>query len=210
MRKVAAAALAVPILALLYVPLLARRSVAARVALLASVGVLVTVAALGLSRPVEVTATAPGTPISALPDEAFRTIRAATELRAPVAITFSEAMNPRSVASAVSVSPATATSLSWNAELTVLTVRPAIAWTPGTYHTISVAPGAMAETGRPMAQTIHAAFVTRPATGGRVTATRADDGTTSVATAFRITFEANIKIRKIDTARSLSIDVADS
>lgn len=200
MRKVAAAALAVPILALLYVPLLARRSVAARVALVASVGVLVTVAAFGLSRPVAVTATAPGAPISALPDEAFRTIGAATDLRAPVAITFSEPMNPASVATAVSVSPATATSLSWNADRTVLTVRPAVAWTPGTYHTISVAPGAMAETGRPMAQTIHAAFVTRPATGGRVTATRADDGTTSVATAFRITFDRPVATTAVAAA----------
>lgn len=210
MRKVAAAALAVPILALLYIPLLARRSVAARVALLASVGVLVTVAALGLSRPVEVTATAPGTPISALPDEAFRTIRTATELRAPVAITFSEPMNPRSVATAVSVSPATATSLSWNAELTVLTVRPAIAWTPGTYHTISVEPGAMAETGRPMAQTIHAAFITRPATGGRLTATRSADGTASVATAFRITFDRAVATTAVEAALRTSPAIVGS
>ena len=57
MRKLVAALLAVPVLAVLYVPLLVRRSVVARAALVASVGIVVLVAALGLSRPVATSAT---------------------------------------------------------------------------------------------------------------------------------------------------------
>ena len=44
LRKVAAAVLAVPIIAILYLPVLARRSIAARLALLGSVGIVVAVA----------------------------------------------------------------------------------------------------------------------------------------------------------------------
>ena len=173
LRKFAAAALAVPVLAIIYLPLLARRSVAARLGLAASVGIVVIVAAFGLSRPVATTATQPAAPITALPDAAFRSIGAATELGAAVDITFSEAMDPTSVAASLTVTPATPIQLSWNDTRTILTVRPATHWAPGVYHTISIAPGTLAAGGRPMASVVHAAFVTRPATSARITPTQA-------------------------------------
>ena len=115
MRKLVAAALAVPVLALIYLPVLARRSIAARAALAASVGIVVLVAALGLSRPVATSATQPAPPITALADDAFRSIDVATDLHAPVEIRFSEAMDPQSVESSLTVVPATTIRLSWDA-----------------------------------------------------------------------------------------------
>jgi uncharacterized protein YkwD len=208
LRKIAAAALAVPVLAVLYLPLLARRSVAARVGLLASVGVVVVVAALGLSRPAATTATQPAPPITALPDSAFRSIGAATELHAAVQITFSEAMDPRSVAATLTVTPWTATELSWDATRTILTVRPATHWAPGTYHTISIAAGTLAAGGRPMLSAVHAAFVTRPATSGRITATSPAGAGISIASAFRITFDRPVSIDAVRAALTISPAIA--
>jgi uncharacterized protein YkwD/methionine-rich copper-binding protein CopC len=204
LRKVAAAVLAVPVLAILYLPLLARRSVAARLALLGSVAIVLVVAALGLSRPVATTATAPTRPVTALTDDAFRSIDAATDLRAGVEITFSEAMDPASVSAAVHVDPPTAVHTSWNAARTVLTITPADHWAAGAYHTITVDPGALAAGGRPMAQPARAAFVTRPATTARLAVTKTAGDATSVATAFRITFDRPVAATAVRAALRLS------
>ena len=139
--KVAAAALAVPFVAILYLPVLARRSIAARAALVGTVGIIVAVAAIGLSRPAPITATPPAPPISARPDDAFRSISADTALRTGVGIRFSEAMDPTSVAAALTVEPQTAVRLSWSADHRTLTVSPAGHWVPGTYHVVTVNPG---------------------------------------------------------------------
>ena len=189
MRKVAAAALAIPVLAILYLPVLARRPIAARLALVASVGIVVVVAALGLSRPTPTQAVPPAPPIQALADDAFQSIGSATDLGAAIDITFSEAMDPRSVASALSVVPETAVRTSWNADGTVLTVTPVRHWFAGTYHTITVLPGALALTGRPMSSPVRAVFVTRPETTGRIDVTSRIGTVASIASGFRLTFD---------------------
>jgi uncharacterized protein YkwD len=204
LRTFAAAALAVPVLAIIYLPLLARRSVAARLGLVASVGIVVIVAAVGLSRPVATTATQPAAPITALPDDAFRSIGAATELRAAVDITFSEAMDPTSVDASLTVTPPTPIQLSWNETRTVLTVRPATHWAPGTYHTISIAPGTLAAGGRPMASVVHAAFVTRPATSARIVPTQPIGDGVSIATGFRVSFDRPVSIAAVQAALRIS------
>jgi uncharacterized protein YkwD len=207
LRKIAAAALAVPVLAILYLPVLARRSVAARVGLVASVGVIVLVAALGLSRPIGTTATQPAPTITALPESAFRSIGAATDLQAAVDITFSEAMDPRSVAASLTVTPATGIRLSWDATGTILTVRPASHWAAGTYHTITVAPGTLAAGGRPMSAAVRAAFITRPTTSARITATGLAGNAASISTAFRITFDHPVSLDAVAAALHINPSV---
>jgi uncharacterized protein YkwD len=207
LRKIAAAALAVPVLAVVYVSLLARRSVAARVGLAASVGIVVLIAALGLSRPVATNANQPAPPITALPASAFRAIGAATDLHAPVAITFSEAMDPRSVAASISVTPATDIQLAWDATRTILTVRPTGIWAAGTYHTITIAPGTLAAGGRPTSTAVHAAFVTRPATSGRITATRLAGTAVSIGSAFVVSFDHRMTRDAVAAALRISPSV---
>src|SRR5215212_8814566 len=116
LRKVAAAILAVPVLAILYLPVIARRSIAARLALLGSVGIVVAVAAISLARPAPTTATPPSPPIRAVPAEAFRSISTGLDLHAAVPIEFSEPMDPTSVAAALKVEPPTAVELRWSAD----------------------------------------------------------------------------------------------
>jgi uncharacterized protein YkwD len=208
LRKLASAALAVPILAFFYLPLLARRSVAARIGLLASVGVIVLAAAFGLSRPVPTTANAPAPPITALADDAFRSIGSATDLRSPVAIQFSEAMDPTSVAASLRIEPPATVELAWDASRTELTIRPASHWAAGAYHTLTVDPGALAATGRPMSSAVRAAFVTRPATTGRIVATKAAGDATATASAFRLTFDRPVDRAALASALRISPDVA--
>jgi uncharacterized protein YkwD len=200
LRKVAAAALAVPILALFYVPLLARRPVAARIGLVAGVGIVVIAAGFGLARPVTTTATQPAPPITALAADAFSSIGAGTDLHAAIEIRFSEPMDPRSVAASLTVLPATSVDIAWNATRTVLTVRPTGHWEAGRYHTITIAAGTLAAGGRPMSTAVRAAFVTRAVTSGRVAATRAAGNATSISTAFRITFDRPVALDALEAA----------
>ncbi len=208
MRKVVAAALAVPVIAILYLPLLARRSVAARLVLLGTVGVVVVVAAFGLAHPVPTTATIPAPPITALADDAFRSIAVATDLRAPIAIRFSEAMDTRSVAAAVTVEPATPVTLAWTADRTVLTITPTGHWAPGTYHIVTVAPGALAASGRPIASATSAAFVTRTVTTARITATQILGNAVAIETAFRVTFDQPVTTASAAGALKITPTVA--
>ena len=204
MRKVAAAALAVPVLAVIYLPVLARRPIAARLALLATVGTIVFVTAFGLARPLPAAANPPAPPISALTDDAFRSISTGTDLHAGVPIHFSEPMDAASVAAALTLEPPTAVELDWNADRTTLTVRPASHWSAGAYQVVTVEPGALAATGRPMAAVARAAFVTRPATTGRIQATTVKGDAASIATAFRLTFDRPVAASAVAAAVKLS------
>jgi len=210
LRNVAAAILAVPVLAVLYLPVLARRSVATRIALFVGIGLVVALGALGLSRPASITATAPAPKITALADDAFRSIASATDLRAPVRITFSQAMDPTSVAASLTVNPATAVSLSWNADATVLTISPQGHWQAGTYHTISVDPGALGASGRPMSSSVQAAFVTRPPTSGRIVASKTVGEAATPSTSFRITFDRPVDTSQLTAALRISPAVQGS
>ena len=200
MRNVAAAVLAVPVLAVVYLPVLARRSVAIRIGLVLGIGLIVVIGALSLARPASITATTPSAPITALADDAFRSISAATDLRAPVRITFSQPMDPTSVAATLIVSPATLVNLGWDAAATTLTITPRDHWQAGTYHTISLDPGALAASGRPMSSSVRAAFVTRPATSGRIVAGQVVGETAALGSTFEITFDRPVETSRLTAA----------
>jgi uncharacterized protein YkwD len=200
LRNVAAAVLAVPVLAVIYLPVLARRSIAIRIGLVLGIGLIVLIGAFGLARPAPITATTPSAPITALADAAFRSIGAATDLRAPVRITFTEPMDPTSVAANLTVSPATLVNLGWDAAATTLTITPRDHWQAGTYHTISLDPGALAASGRPMSSSVRAAFVTRPATSGRIVAGQVVGETAALGSTFEITFDRPVETSRLTAA----------
>ena len=80
-------------------------------------------------------------------------------------------MDADSVAASLRVQPAQDVDLGWDAGHQTLTIRPAGAWRPDTLHSVTVDPGALAQTGRPLAKPVRAAFLTRTATAGRIEAT---------------------------------------
>lgn len=204
MRKVAAAMLAVPVLAIIYLPVLGRRSIATRLALAGSVVVIVAVAAFGLAQPVPTTATPPAPPIRALPAEAFRSVVTGLGLHAGIPIEFSEPMDPTSVAAALSVEPAAAVELQWSADHKRLTVVPSGHWPAGTYEVLTVQPGALAQSGRPMSSVVRAAFVTRSAILGRIVASGASGGSASVTTSFRLSFDGPVAAADVAAALKTS------
>jgi len=200
LRKVAAAVLAVPVLAVLYLPLLRRRSIATRLALVGSVGIVVAVAAFGLARPAPTTATPPAPPIRALPAEALRSVVTGLDLHAGIPIDFSEPMDPTSVAAALSIEPAAAVELHWSSDHRSLTVAPSGHWPAGTYEVLTVQPGALAASGRPMSTVVRATFVTRPAVIGRVAAMGVSGSVAPVTTTFRLSFDGLVAAADVAAA----------
>jgi uncharacterized protein YkwD len=205
LRKLAAALLAVPVLALIYVPVVLRRSIASRIAIALGVGSVIAVGAFGLITPSSTVATPALPPIVPLTSTAFSsTIAAGTELDAPVSISFSAPMDRKSVAAALSVDPAAAITVSWDATGTRLTITPTTGWSPASYHTITVRAGALGASGRPMAVPARAVFLTRAATVGRIEATAVSGTQAKVSTAFRISFDHPVDIAAV--RHSLTFD----
>jgi uncharacterized protein YkwD len=194
LRKLAAAALALPVVALLFIPMLVRRSVAARVVLAIVLSGLLGLGAIGLSRPLGIAATPPSKPVP-LTSAAFRTdLRVRQSPATAVEIAFSTAMERVSVESSLRVEPPTSIDLAWNADRTVLTVNPRFGWRTGTYHTITVAPGALATTGRPLTTPVRAVFLTRPATAGSIAPTRLAGDRVGLDAAFVLAFDRPIDV----------------
>ena len=205
MRKLAAALLAVPVLALVYLPVLGRRTIAARIAVALGVGSLIAIGAFGLVTPRSTVATPPLPPIVPLTNaELTSTIAAETGLDAPVSISFSAPMDQKSVAASLDVDPAASVELSWDATGTRVTIAPTRGWAPATYHTITVRPGALGASGRPMAVPARAVFLTRAATVGRIEATAMAGTDATVSSAFRISFDQPVELGALRAALKFS------
>jgi hypothetical protein len=192
LRKLAAAALAIPVLGPLYA-----RSIVGRRGLGIAATLLVAATFVGagtISSPKPVAATNPGVrfdPAAAL--EFATEIETSESPSAPVTIAFPTRMNPDSVAASLSVEPETPVSISWDETFTVVTVRPKAAWAPATYHTITVAAGALDARGAPTDRATRAAFLTREATTATVTATDQLRGEVLAGSAVMVTFSRLIK-----------------
>jgi len=194
LRKLAAAALALPVVAFLFVPMLVRRSVAARIVLAIVLSGLLGLGAIGISRPLGIAATPPSKPVP-LTSAAFRTdLRVRQSPATAVQIAFSTAMESVSVESSLRVEPPTSIDLAWNADRTLLTVSPRFGWRTGTYHTITVAQGALAATGRPLTAPVRAVFLTRPATAGSIAPTRQAGDRVGLDAAFVLAFDRPVDV----------------
>jgi uncharacterized protein YkwD len=209
LRKLAAAILAAPVIAVIYVPVLLRRSVASRVGLIVGVGALVGLGFFGAIAPTQTLATPRQDPIVPLANAAFTTsISANTSLHAPITLAFSAPMNPTSVAGSLQVVPNVPVNLSWDATGTHLTVSPKTRWATATYHTISVPVGTLGASGRPMSVPARAAFLTRPATVATVAATARSGNAARIDTAFRLTFDGIVTTDAARAALRISPAVA--
>ena len=210
MRKFIAAVLAVPVLTLIIIGSVVRR-VGRRRSLMGAAGglaILLAAAALaaGTLRPASVAGTAP-TGESMLPASEFTTeIVTGASPAAPVAVSFAVPMNPVSVEQLLRIEPATATTSTWNASDTVLTISPNGIWTPGTLHTVTVESGALDTTGRPLDRRVRATFLTRPATTATIAPTVGTADDAGIATAFRITFSGPIDDSTLAVLVTPSVD----
>jgi len=193
LRRFAVALLAAPILAIIYLQLLLRRSVAARVGLLLGVGALLGVAGFGALVPDDTTALPPGDATAMLPSAEFRTtLRTGQGLQEPVVLEFSAPMDQTSVASALTVDPPTAVELSWTPEGDRLTVAPSTGWSPGTYVVVTVGAAARDRDGNALGSPARAAFLSRAAATARLSAADAAAGRVPLRTSFVLTVEGDV------------------
>jgi hypothetical protein len=189
LRKYAVALAAVPILAPIVIVAVLRRWMVARTTLAIALGAVIGLGAIGLVRPTSTTATPPSRPLP-LTEAAFRApVGTRIALNAPMTITFSTPMDRDSVEASIAIVPATAVSYAWSGGDTVLAVRPTNRWTPDTLYSITIQPGALAQSGRPSTAPARTEFLTRAAIPTVVGATSKVGKRIAVTTAFTITFD---------------------
>ncbi len=203
MRKYLVALLAIPVLATVYGSTALQRSAIARVGVALGLGTFLGLGVMALVRPATTTASLP-TEIVPLTQAAFRaTIATDLAVDAPITIGFSTPMAPASVASAIDVEPATPVTLAWDDTKTTLTIRPTTHWSAGTYHTITVEPGALAQTGRPLTTPARSVFLTRAAATAVLAATQPIGKRVGVDTTFTIAFDQPVDAATLEGAVTL-------
>ncbi len=195
MRKLAAAALAVPVIAFLYLPVLSRRLLAGRAGIGVGIAAIAGILAVGMAMP-DTTQARPPVAVTQLgPGSLAGRIEADHGLRAPIRLGFSEPMDDTSVAEALSVSPSSPVDLAWDATGRQLTITPRSGWKPATYYTITIAGAALDRTGRRLASPARAVFTTRGPIGARITATDAlGSGRTATSAAFVLTYDGPVDV----------------
>lgn len=201
MRKLAVTALALPILALVYGPVFARRILAGRMGIgigtLAISGIVV----VGLAAPIQTQAHPPVTAAPVGPAALAGSIEPHHGLREPVRLSFSAAMDTASVASALSVVPSTPVDLSWDAAARALTVVPKSGWKTATYYTITIAATAADTSGQKLAAPARAIFTTRAAIGGRIVALDGpNSGRLPTASGFLVTYDGPVDGAAVEAA----------
>jgi uncharacterized protein YkwD len=188
LRQAAVALLAVPILFVIYLGAALRRSTLARVSVTVGVALVLGIGLIGAAHPTS-TVARPPTPILPLTQAAFTTTFSVNRgLTEPVTIRFSAPMDPASVAASVTVEPATAVNLVWDATVTVMTILPKDHWAVGAFQTVTVRAGALAASGQPLTRPVRASFVTRGATTGSAVAMTMIGGRAALDTDFVVTF----------------------
>lgn len=193
MRKALAALVAVPVFATLYVPILVRRSVAARVALVCGAGAIIVAGAFAMAIPRSTVATkAPEA--APVPAAAFRPIVVSHGLVNPIIVDFSAAMDRASVESALAVSPEVPVTFRWSGDSTSLAVTPLDAWLPGTMHTLTIGPSARDLAGTHVERALRSVFLTRQAVSGVMAASGLAGDEAQVDSRFLVTFDAPVDV----------------
>ncbi len=204
MRKLAAAALAIPVLATLYVPILLRRSIALRLVVGLGIVALLGLGALAVLSPRAIAARAPT--VSAPLDAASfsEAVDVAHRLHDPARLGFSSPMNAASVGAALTIDPTTPVVTSWDAAGKTLTITPRGMWQPGTFYTIKVASTARDAAGQPLVQAARVLFSTRAATTARLALSHPIAHGASTAAAFTVSFDHAVAAPSAGSLLSIS------
>ncbi len=199
MRKIAAGALAIPVLLLVYFERPVRRSIAARVGVVLALVGLAGVAGLTVLGPAPTVATPPSTP-TVLPSAAFHGLRVGLGVYEPVAIRFTAPMDRASVEAAVSIEPNVAVRLHWQADSTAVTLAPEARWSPGTYYTVTVAGSALDAHQQQLDTPARAAFTTRAVATGRIAASVMSGKRAPVNSGIVMKFDRPVLVADVEAA----------
>ena len=204
-RKIAAAAVAIPFIAFVYVTSLVRRTSPRRIllagptqVLLVGAAVLILVSGLLLGLPAEQSAGgALPTFAPLVPQAQASRGDASLPLDVPFQVQFTKPMNQASVESALSITPRVNLKLQWDATAQELSIAPDSHWAPNTTYSVDIANGATDQEGLSLATEIHTSFQSGAATSGTITATETGDNLVSPLTAFQLTFTRPVKLSTV-------------
>ncbi|MET1231627.1 MAG: Ig-like domain-containing protein [Candidatus Limnocylindrales bacterium] len=185
------------------------RRPALRMAALAAVVALMTVAALN-------TTTSPITAFKTTPVDPHAAARMAASVEAdfdvgePVVIDFSTPMDPASVAAATAIQPAAATKATWSNGGRTLHLAPRGAWQPGTFYTITIDASAADATGKALTTPVRVIFFTRQRPAAQLAVTRASGRVALPETGIAIRFSAPVQTAAVAKAFSVEPTVEGS
>ena len=205
MRKIAAAALALPFIALFYVSSLIRRTSPGRVflagpvqLLLVATAVIVLVAGMLVGLPAKkVAGGAPPTFAPLAPQAAAQRPESNLPLDVPFEVQFTKPMNEATVQNAFTITPAINIRFLWDATGQRLSLAPDPHWQPYTNYQIDVTSAATDQEGLSLATEIHTSFESGSPTSGTIIATQTSGDLVSPATAFQITFSRPVKLATV-------------
>jgi hypothetical protein len=196
LRKGLTALAAVPVVATLYLPLLIRRNVAARVALVFGAGAIVAAGAFAIVSPRQTVAT-PQTEPEPVPAAAFRPIVVSHGLVNPIIVDFREAMDRVSVQSAMTIAPNVPVAYTWSSDSTSLAVTPLDAWLPSTFYTLTIDGSASNSLGAPIGAIQRSTFLTRAGATGVLQATTLAGERAQVGTRLWVAFDAPVDVETV-------------
>jgi uncharacterized protein YkwD len=200
LRKYLVALLAVPVLLGVYASTAVGRSRVMRGGIAIGLGAIVAVGAISFARPT-VTTASPASDIVPLTQAAFRmAVSTNIDLRAPASILFTTPMERESVESAVSIQPAIPFELDWSTDATSVSIVPTTNWAPSTFYTVTVGPGALGATGRPMTRPARTSFLTRDAASAVIDATSRIDKRVTIDSAFTVSFDQAVDLASVGNA----------
>ena len=204
MRQLAAAVLQVPLAGLSYLSrYVGRRSLLTQLTI-AVVTVVLVVGGLLVGLPTETIDAKEPTPYN--PAAPTVSLGTATKVgvEEPYVLAFTEPMNQGSVAASLTIKPAAAVRLSWDAAGETLSIAPASYWKPFTTYAVDVAASAMDQSGMQLGSAVTAGFTTGALTSGEITATIVSDGNVAPTSAFQLTFSSPVKLATVQARLSIS------
>jgi len=197
LRKLAAAALALPILASMFLSAAFRKSGPARLFLMVgAVGVIVAGLLAGLpAEPVAGTGVPTFAPLAPQADA----LRADGNLSldAPFRIQFTKPMNESSVEAALSLNPKLDVTYKWDATAQVLSLAPRPHWEPQTQYQVDISSAATDQQGLGISTPMQSIFQSGLPTSGTIAATQMADDLASPGTAFQLTFTRPVKLATV-------------
>ena len=215
MRKIAAAAVAIPFIVFFYASSVIRRTsfgraIRAGSAQLLVMGAAVAVLVTGLLVALPAKPVAGGVPpvFTALaPQAAAQRVAGDVPLDVGYQVKFTKPMNEASVQNALTITPQVAVKYQWDATAQVLTLVPDPHWQPHTTYTVDVAPAASDQEGLGLAAEIHTSFQSGSPTSGKIVAMEQSGDLVSPATSFQITFTRPVKLATVTLRFVISPEV---
>jgi hypothetical protein len=210
-RKIAAAAVALPFLAYIVLSSLVRRTVPGRrlsagpfqlVAM--ALAVLLIVGGLLLGLPAkEVAGVAPPSFAPLTPQAEPQKAGATLPLDVAFQVQFTKPMNEGSVESALTITPLAHVKFEWDATAQVVSLAPESFWQPHTSYTVTISSAATDQEGLALTP-ISTSFESGAPTTGQIVATEMAGDQASPATAFQITFTRPVKLATVITRIAIS------